>query len=72
MASRVSSSADQQAILEQAKTLAEGALQLIMGAKEAGGNKAALEAYSEIDQSAESMKQVSYCCNTELYRLLGK
>ena len=57
MASRVNSSADQQAILEQSKTLGEAALQLTMASKEAGGNKSATEAYGEVDQAAESMTQ---------------
>ena len=57
MASRVSSSADQQAILEQSKTLTEAALQLIIDAKEAGGKKTVKGTPGEVDQSADSMKQ---------------
>ena len=57
MASRVNSSADQQAILEQSKTLTEAALQLIMAAKEAGGKKTVKEAYGEVNQSTDSMNQ---------------
>ena len=57
MASRVSSSADQQAILDQSKTLIEASLQLITDAKEAGGKKSVKGTHSEIDQSADAMKQ---------------
>ncbi|XP_054725014.1 talin-1-like isoform X2 [Uloborus diversus] len=55
-ASKTFNSKRQMALLDQTKTVAECALQLIYASKEAGGNPKATHLYCEIDDSADGMK----------------
>lgn len=43
-------------ILDQTKTVAECALQLVYAAKEAGGNPKATHAHPDVDDAADTMK----------------
>ncbi|XP_023231887.1 talin-2-like isoform X2 [Centruroides sculpturatus] len=55
-ASKTLNSKQQMAILDQTKTVAECALQLVYTAKESGGNPKATHLHGEIDESADAMK----------------
>lgn len=55
-ASKTVNSKQQMALLDQTKTVAECALQLIYASKEAGGNPKATHIHCEIDESADGMK----------------
>ncbi|GIY58861.1 talin-2 [Caerostris extrusa] len=55
-ASKTLNSKQQMALLDQTKTVAESALQLIYASKEAGGNPKATHIYCELDESADGMK----------------
>ena len=56
-ASKTSNADRQMSLLEQTKTLAESALQLMYAAKECGGNPAATEAFAEINDAAGNMTE---------------
>ncbi|XP_037077227.1 LOW QUALITY PROTEIN: talin-2-like [Pollicipes pollicipes] len=49
----------QMMLLEQSKTLTESALQLLYAAKEGGGNPKATHIHSDIDESADTMKEAA-------------
>ena len=49
----------QMLLLEQSKTLTESALQLLYAAKEGGGNPKASHIHSDIDESADTMKEAA-------------
>ena len=44
-------------LLDQTKTVAEYALQMVYAAKEAGGNPKALHTHADVDDSADSLKE---------------
>lgn len=50
-------SKQQMCILDQTKTVAECALQLVYAAKEAGGNPKATHAHPDVDDAADTMKE---------------
>ncbi|XP_042904301.1 talin-2 isoform X1 [Parasteatoda tepidariorum] len=56
-ASKTINSKQQMALLDQTKTVAECALQLIYASKEAGGNPKASHIHCELDESADGMKE---------------
>ncbi|XP_043217689.1 talin-2-like isoform X2 [Amphibalanus amphitrite] len=49
----------QMMLIEQSKTLTESALQLLYAAKEGGGNPKASHIHSDIDESADTMKEAA-------------
>lgn len=55
-ASKTINSKQQMALLDQSKTVAECALQLVYAAKEAGGNPKATHVHNEIHESADGMR----------------
>ncbi|XP_078579990.1 uncharacterized protein LOC144864098 isoform X18 [Branchiostoma floridae x Branchiostoma japonicum] len=57
LASKTMNSQKQENILEQTKTVAESALQLVYTSKEGGGNPKATHAHAAIDEAAEGMKE---------------
>ncbi|XP_033109397.1 talin-1-like isoform X3 [Anneissia japonica] len=56
-ASKCVNSQQQMALLDQTKTVAECALQLLYAAREGGGNPKAKHTHSAIDEAAEGMKE---------------
>ncbi|XP_068208058.1 talin-2-like [Palaemon carinicauda] len=56
-ASNMASSKKQRSLLDQAKNVAECALQLVYASKESGGNGKATEAHQEVDEAANATKQ---------------
>lgn len=56
-ASNMMNNKQQMCLLDQTKTVAEYALQLIYAAKEAGGNPKALHTHADVDDSADSLKE---------------
>ncbi|XP_013386332.1 talin-1 isoform X1 [Lingula anatina] len=57
-ASKIMNSKRQMAVLDQTKTVAESALQLIYVAKEGAGNPKSNDAHTAIDDAADNMKEV--------------
>ncbi|XP_064596457.1 talin-1-like [Liolophura sinensis] len=57
-ASKTVNSKQQMSILDQTKTVAESALQLIYAAKEGGGNPKAVHTHKTIEEAADSMREV--------------
>ncbi|XP_066270435.1 talin-1-like isoform X17 [Branchiostoma lanceolatum] len=57
LASKTMNSQKQANLLEQTKTVAESALQLVYTSKEGGGNPKATHAHAAIDEAAEGMKE---------------
>ena len=57
-ASKTLNSKRQMAILDQSKTVAECALQLVYASKEGGGNPKAGHTHGAIDEAADSMKEM--------------
>ncbi|XP_076033858.1 talin_middle and talin-RS domain-containing protein rhea isoform X2 [Oratosquilla oratoria] len=56
-ASNMRNSKQQMCLLDQTKTVAECALQLIYAAKEVGGNPKATHAHPDVDDAADTMKE---------------
>ncbi|KAJ3605813.1 hypothetical protein NHX12_027857 [Muraenolepis orangiensis] len=56
-ASKILSSQQQMAVLDQTKTLAESALQMLYTAKEAGGNPKAAHTQEALEESVQMMKE---------------
>uniref|UniRef100_A0A8C7YUC5 Talin 1 n=1 Tax=Oryzias sinensis TaxID=183150 RepID=A0A8C7YUC5_9TELE len=56
-ASKILSSQQQMAVLDQTKTLAESALQMLYTAKEAGGNPKAAHMQEAVEESVQMMKE---------------
>uniref|UniRef100_A0A8C5CLV6 Talin 1 n=1 Tax=Gadus morhua TaxID=8049 RepID=A0A8C5CLV6_GADMO len=56
-ASKIVSSQQQMAVLDQTKTLAESALQMLYTAKEAGGNPKAAHTQEALEESVQMMKE---------------
>ncbi|XP_047200330.1 talin-1 isoform X1 [Hippoglossus stenolepis] len=56
-ASKISSSQQQMAVLDQTKTLTESALQMLYTAKEAGGNPKAAHMQEALEESVQMMKE---------------
>lgn len=56
-ASHLLNSKQQMMMLDQSKTVTECALQLVYAAKEAGGNPKAIHVHTDLDESAEAMKE---------------
>ncbi|XP_050730859.1 talin-2-like isoform X3 [Eriocheir sinensis] len=56
-ASNMLNSKQQMCILDQTKTVAECALQLVYAAKEAGGNPKATHVHPDVDDAADTMKE---------------
>ncbi|XP_069174235.1 talin-2 isoform X3 [Procambarus clarkii] len=56
-ASNMLNSKQQMCLLDQTKTVAECALQLVYAAKEAGGNPKATHAHPDVDDAADTMKE---------------
>lgn len=56
-ASNMASSKKQRSLLDQAKNVAECALQLVYASKESGGNGKAGDAHQEVDEAADATKQ---------------
>ncbi|CAB4054720.1 TLN [Lepeophtheirus salmonis] len=64
--SNMVSSKQQVSTLDQTKTVAECAQQLLYAAKEGGGNPKAVHAHADIDESVEAMKDsIQFNCITE-------
>ncbi|KAK4020002.1 hypothetical protein OUZ56_001999 [Daphnia magna] len=56
-ASYLLNSKQQMMMLDQSKTVTECAIQLVLVAKEAGGNPKAVQVHTDLDESAEAMKE---------------
>ncbi|XP_068221988.1 talin-2 isoform X2 [Palaemon carinicauda] len=56
-ASNMLNSKQQMCLLDQTKTVAECALQLVYASKEAGGNPKAIHAHPDVDDAADTMKE---------------
>ena len=54
-------------ILDQTKTVAECALQLVYASKEAGGNPKATHAHPDVDDAADTMKETLQVRNINAY-----
>lgn len=60
-------------LLDQTKTVAECALQLVYASKEAGGNPKATHAHPDVDDAADTMKetlQVGWGVDTSIHSIL--
>jgi len=56
-ASNMMNNKQQMCLLDQTKTVAEYALQMVYAAKEAGGNPKALHTHADVDDSVDSLKE---------------
>uniref|UniRef100_A0A0K2U6E5 Talin-2 n=1 Tax=Lepeophtheirus salmonis TaxID=72036 RepID=A0A0K2U6E5_LEPSM len=67
--SNMVSSKQQVSTLDQTKTVAECAQQLLYAAKEGGGNPKAVHAHADIDESVEAMKDSIQCLISSIEKL---